>query len=144
LLHSLNGPALKAGKAFPITEENCPKALQRLNERLDNSTLIFPETKLLYLNSNKSRNQTEYSFMASWTRLDRESIKRSTLLNKAAALRFKYIALFASAVTSPKVPVSMATTTTAEEMPEIRLQREDERRANEGITARYLAMYASM
>jgi len=44
LLHSLNGPALKASKEFPITEENYPKALQRLNERLDNSTLIFPET----------------------------------------------------------------------------------------------------
>jgi len=38
----------------------------------------------------------------------------------------------------------MATTTTADEMPEIRLQREDERKANEGITARYLAMYASI
>jgi len=59
-------------------------------------------------------------------------------------LRFKNIALFASAVTSPKVPVGMATTTTADEMPEIRLQREDERKANEGITARYLAMYASI
>jgi len=76
--------------------------------------------------------------------LDRESTKRSTLLNKAVALRFKNIALFASAVTSPKAPVGMATTTTADEMPEIRLQREDERKANEGITARYLAMYASM
>jgi len=60
-------------------------------------------------------------------------------------LRFKNIALFASAVTSPKVPVGMATTTNpAAEMPEIRLQREDERKANEGITARYFAMYASM
>jgi len=41
----------------------------------------------------------------------------------------------------------MATTTTTnpeDEMPEIRLQREDESKANEGITARYLAMYASM
>jgi len=38
----------------------------------------------------------------------------------------------------------MATTTTADEMPEIRLKREDERKANEGITARYLVMYASM
>jgi len=41
----------------------------------------------------------------------------------------------------------MATTTTttaADQMPEIRLQREDKRKANEGITARYLAMYASM
>jgi len=36
-------------------------------------------------------------------------------------LRFKYIDLFASAVTSLKVPVGMATTTTADEMPEIRL-----------------------
>jgi len=35
-------------------------------------------------------------------------------------------------------------TTTADEMPEVRLQREDERKANKGITARYLAMYASM
>jgi len=38
----------------------------------------------------------------------------------------------------------MATTTTAYELPEIWLQREDERKANEGITARYLAKYASM
>jgi len=37
----------------------------------------------------------------------------------------------------------MATTTTADVMPEIQLQQEDERKANEGITARYLAMYAS-
>jgi len=59
------------------------------------------------------------------------------------ALRFKNIALLASAVTSPKVPVGMATTTTADVMPEIQLQQEDERKANEGITARYLAMYAS-
>jgi len=29
----------------------------------------------------------------------------------------------------------MVTTTTADEMPEIRLQRKDERKANEGITA---------
>jgi len=36
----------------------------------------------------------------------------------------------------------MATTTTEDEMPEIRFQREDERKANEGITARYLAMYS--
>jgi len=53
--------------------------------------------------------------------MNRESTKRSTLLNKAVALRFKNIALFASAVTSPKVPVGMATTTTADEMPEIGL-----------------------
>jgi len=53
--------------------------------------------------------------------LDRESTKRSTLLNKAVALCLKNIALFASAVTSPKVPVGMATTKTADEMPEIRL-----------------------
>jgi len=59
-------------------------------------------------------------------------------------LRFKNIALLASAVKSPKVPVGMASTTTADEMPEIRLQREDKRKANEGITSRYLAMYASM
>nr|XP_044250696.1 uncharacterized protein LOC123003146 [Drosophila takahashii] len=44
LLHSLKGPALDAIKAFPITDENYPKALQRLNERFDNSTLIFLET----------------------------------------------------------------------------------------------------
>jgi len=36
----------------------------------------------------------------------------------------------------------MATTNPAGEMPEIRFQREDKRKANEGITARYLAMYA--
>jgi len=59
-------------------------------------------------------------------------------------LFLKNIALFASAVTPQKVPVGMATTTTADEMPEILLQREDKRKANEGITARYLAMYASM
>ncbi|XP_070068121.1 uncharacterized protein [Drosophila takahashii] len=44
LLHSLKRPALDAIKAFPITDENYPKALQRLNERFDNSTLIFQET----------------------------------------------------------------------------------------------------
>jgi len=49
-------------------------------------------------------------------------------------LFLKNIALFASAVTSQKVPVGMATTTTADEMPEILLQREDKRKANEGIT----------
>jgi len=46
------------------------------------------------------------------------------------------MAQFASAVTSPKVSLGMATTTTtnpAEEMPEIRFQRKDERNANEGI-----------
>jgi len=54
--------------------------------------------------------------------------------------------LFASAVTSPKVPVGMATTTTnsADEMHEIRYQREDEPKTNGGITARYLAMCAPM
>jgi len=60
-------------------------------------------------------------------------------------LRLKNIALFASAVTSQKIPVGMATTTRtnpAGEMPEIPFQREDKRKANEGITARYLAMYA--
>jgi len=57
-------------------------------------------------------------------------------------LRLKNIALFASAVTSQKIPVGMATTNPAGEMPEIRFQREDKRKANEGITARYLAMYA--
>jgi len=78
--------------------------------------------------------------------LDRESTERSTLLNKAVALRFINVSLFALAVTSPKVPVGMATTTAnpADEMPEIRLQREDERKVNEGTTTRYLAMYASM
>jgi len=44
LLHSLIGPALDAINAFPITDDNYPKALQRLNERFDNSTLIFLET----------------------------------------------------------------------------------------------------
>jgi len=75
-----------------------------------------------------------------------ESTKRSTLLNKEVALRFKNIPLFASAVTSPKVPVGMATTTTtnpADEMPEIRFQRDDELKAIEGI-ARYLALYDPM
>jgi len=43
-------------------------------------------------------------------------------------LHYKNIALLASTVTSPKVPVGMATTTTADEMPEIQLQREDERK----------------
>jgi len=69
------------------------------------------------------------------------------LLNKEVSLRFKNIPLFASAVTSPKVPVGMATITTtnpADEIPEILFQREDERKAVEGITARYLAMYAPM
>jgi len=42
LLRSLNGPALDAIKA--ITDENNRKALQRLIERSDNSTLIFLKT----------------------------------------------------------------------------------------------------
>jgi len=51
---------------------------------------------------------------------------RRTLFNKTVGLRFKNIALFASAVTSPKVPVGMATTTTtnpADEVTDIRFQR---------------------
>jgi len=36
LLHRLEGSALDAIKAFPITDENYPNALQRLNERFNN------------------------------------------------------------------------------------------------------------
>jgi len=56
------------------------------------------------------------------------------------------MALFGSAVSSPKIPVGIATTTTnpADEMTKIRVQREDESKANEGITARYLALNAHM
>jgi len=38
------GTALDALMLFPIADENYPKAWQRLNERFDNSTLIFLET----------------------------------------------------------------------------------------------------
>lgn len=43
LLHCLSGQALDTIRAFEITGENYRKALQRLDERYDNKTLIFLE-----------------------------------------------------------------------------------------------------
>ncbi|XP_037930807.1 uncharacterized protein LOC119665651 [Teleopsis dalmanni] len=43
LLSCLQGEALATVKAFQITEDNYPKALQRLKERYDNDPLIFLE-----------------------------------------------------------------------------------------------------
>ncbi|XP_073823116.1 uncharacterized protein [Musca autumnalis] len=43
LLNCLHGHALETVKAFQVTNENYPKALERLKARYDNSTLIFME-----------------------------------------------------------------------------------------------------
>ena len=43
LLNCLQGQALETVKAFQITNENYPKALERLKNRYDNNTLIFME-----------------------------------------------------------------------------------------------------
>lgn len=43
LRNCLQGPALDTINAFQITNENYPKALERLKTRFDNSTLIFME-----------------------------------------------------------------------------------------------------
>lgn len=43
LLNCLHGHALETVKAFQVTNENYPKALERLKTRYDNSTLIFME-----------------------------------------------------------------------------------------------------
>ncbi|XP_065365522.1 uncharacterized protein LOC135958548 [Calliphora vicina] len=43
LLNCLQGQALETVKAFQITNENYPKALERLKTRYDNSSLIFME-----------------------------------------------------------------------------------------------------
>lgn len=43
LLSCLSGEALATIKAFQVTDENYPKALDRLKERYDNDTLIFLE-----------------------------------------------------------------------------------------------------
>ena len=43
LLNCLHGQALETVKAFQVTNENYPKALERLKARYDNSTLIFLE-----------------------------------------------------------------------------------------------------
>ena len=43
LLNCLRGQALETVKAYQITDENYPKALDRLKSRYDNSTLIFLE-----------------------------------------------------------------------------------------------------
>ncbi|XP_036344939.1 uncharacterized protein LOC118754180 [Rhagoletis pomonella] len=43
LLSCLKGAALETVKAFQVTSENYPKALDRLKERFDNPTLIFLE-----------------------------------------------------------------------------------------------------
>lgn len=44
LLNCLRGPALETVKAFQVTNENYPKAMERLNARYDNPTLTFLET----------------------------------------------------------------------------------------------------
>ncbi|XP_043063530.1 uncharacterized protein LOC122319801 [Drosophila ficusphila] len=44
LLNYLKGPGLEAVKAFPVTSENFPKALDRLKARYDKPGLIFMET----------------------------------------------------------------------------------------------------
>lgn len=43
LRNCLKGPALETINAFQITSDNYPKALERLTERYDNTTLIFLE-----------------------------------------------------------------------------------------------------
>ena len=43
LLNCLSGPALAVVKPFQVTDENYPKALERLKERYDNNVLIFLE-----------------------------------------------------------------------------------------------------
>jgi len=43
LFNCLSGPALHVIDSFQITEENYPKALERLKERFDNKALIFSE-----------------------------------------------------------------------------------------------------
>ena len=43
LFNCLHGQALETVKAFQITNENYPKALERLKTRYDNSSLIFME-----------------------------------------------------------------------------------------------------
>ncbi|XP_036317581.1 uncharacterized protein LOC118732558, partial [Rhagoletis pomonella] len=43
LLNCLQGPALDTVKAFQVSNENYPKALERLKSRYDNPTLIFME-----------------------------------------------------------------------------------------------------
>ncbi|XP_075155610.1 uncharacterized protein LOC142228967 [Haematobia irritans] len=43
LINCLQGHALETVKAFQITNENYPKALERLKSRYDNNTLIFME-----------------------------------------------------------------------------------------------------
>ncbi|XP_043064798.1 uncharacterized protein LOC122320696 [Drosophila ficusphila] len=44
LLNCLKGPALEAVKAFPVTSENFPKALDKLKARYDKPALIFMQT----------------------------------------------------------------------------------------------------
>lgn len=44
LLNCLQGQALETVKAFQVTSENYPKAMERLKARYDNSTMIFIET----------------------------------------------------------------------------------------------------
>lgn len=44
LLNCLKGAALETVKAFQVTNENYPKAIERLNARYDNPTLMFLET----------------------------------------------------------------------------------------------------
>ncbi|XP_036347074.1 uncharacterized protein LOC118756415 [Rhagoletis pomonella] len=43
LLNCLSGPALSVIEPFQVTEENYPKAIQRLKERYDNNVLIFQD-----------------------------------------------------------------------------------------------------
>ncbi|XP_061400515.1 uncharacterized protein LOC133336248 [Musca vetustissima] len=61
LLNCLHGQALETVKAFQITNENYPKALERLKMRYDNSSLIFMEniTNLFELPSMSKHNCTQ-------------------------------------------------------------------------------------
>nr|XP_036224517.1 uncharacterized protein LOC118681974 isoform X2 [Bactrocera oleae] len=43
ILNCLSGPALSVIEPFQVTEENYPKAIQRLKERYDNKVLIFQD-----------------------------------------------------------------------------------------------------
>uniref|UniRef100_A0A1I8PRY2 CCHC-type domain-containing protein n=1 Tax=Stomoxys calcitrans TaxID=35570 RepID=A0A1I8PRY2_STOCA len=54
LLSCLSGEALATVKAFQVTDENYPCALQRLKERYDNDTLIFLENVTSMFDISKS------------------------------------------------------------------------------------------
>ncbi|XP_043864991.1 uncharacterized protein LOC116804732 [Drosophila mojavensis] len=61
LISCLKGPALETVKAFQITPENYRKALERLNQRYDNPTLVFLDniSSLFMLKSVSKSNSQE-------------------------------------------------------------------------------------